>query len=252
MVLVEVRRGAKYRARVWLWLAVPTLFACSPASNSPSGEDVSPAPKSVDTADLVEAALDSMPNEPPTEPERVPTTNTVVSFRHEVHADMREDGRPLTFIVDVTGPDYLHMVGTLQVRSATDSLLFQRRVHSAGAFYGEDLETMPDSTIRYTVMNHLSDLLGARAFTRHVDYCAGADWTIEDGARDALAGRNSLGLTPGAPWGTPSDAPEASVQRVVAEVKAAPQYHAYLGGDHFEAIAWSNTAGRFVITCSCC
>lgn len=189
-----------------------------------------------------------------------------VAVQAERDHDLTGDGRAERIIVDARGPAYDSLTVRLEVRSASDSLLYATRWSSRDYFKYDYRQGKPDSVVQRIVRDHLRRLLADSAFSP-AGTLRGSGITrlavIDTGSirydiasqlwRRAHSWPDSTPLPPRAEGELrPADVPTSRVSVLASELRAKPTFTYHAGGELTYTIAWSDREQRFVTVASCC
>jgi len=183
-------------------------------------------------------------------------------FRASRTYDFAGDGRPFTLTVDARGPapDSLRVA----LRVARGDTVYYRADWSTALYGRYDARTVSPDSARRRAAAHLARLLSDSAFRPTRAFLGGAS-DVDAMLRETIAfdvnvaeERRRRGLSPAdtlpvAARESPAAVSDAArVRALAAELRDAPAYRYYAGGEASYAIAWSRAERRFVVVFACC
>jgi hypothetical protein len=209
---------------------------------------------------------------PPTAPPAAPTGlgpcapaasgRDSLCFRASRTYDFAGDGRPFTLTVDARGPapDSLRVA----LRIARGDTVYYRADWPTALYGRYDARTVSPDSARRRTEAHLARLLSDSAFRPTRAFLGGAS-DVDAMLRETIAfdvnvaeERRRRGLSPAdtmpiAARESPAAVNDsARVRALAAELRDAPAYRYYAGGEASYAIAWSRAERRFVVVFACC
>lgn len=246
------------RRRLHLLLVVAVIPGCGPADRPAAADTAATADAVAPPATRAAAAPDSgvLAPCPPG------GGRDALCFRAARTYDLAGDGRPFTLAVDARGPAPDSMRVALRITRG-DTVL--HRADWRTTLYGVYDATRPsaDST-RRRVAQHLARLLADSAFRPARAFLGGAS-NVDAMLREAIAfdvqvdaERTRRGLAPAdtlpvaAAQSPAAAADPARVRALVAELRDAPAFRYYAGGEASYVVAWSRAERRFVVVFACC
>lgn len=191
-----------------------------------------------------------------------------IDFREDRALDLTGDGRNETVIAAAHGPSWDSLDVSITIEAADGDTLWHEAWPSLLYFKYEPIEEKADSTVARIVRDHVEQLLARERFTMEgglppmLRQAGDPDAIMRDALHYHLAEldwRRQAGLTPAQP--TPPDAhssitvesvPTSRVDAVLEDVRGAPSFMYYAGGEATYVIAWSRTENAFVRIHSCC
>lgn len=234
--------------------AALVLVACTSSSR-----DDAAAPRA-DTSAPAPSAAAPIPTPPPGPSNS--TSGHSVAFHRERTADLANDGNPFTITVDADGPAPDSM--QVRLRISRDGAVLYRADWPTILYGVYDAKPVSRDSLERRTRARLADLLSDRAFVNVATLTRGAsspDRTLAeaigfDVAVDAA--RKARGLTPADSLPTdiaqspPPSTDSTRIRALVAELKSAPAFRYFAGGEATYTIAWSAREKRFVVVFACC
>lgn len=194
--------------------------------------------------------------------------NGPIDYRRERAIDLTGDGGSETVIAAARGPAYDSLDISVTIVAPTGDTLWHEAWPSLLYFKYEPLEGKADSTVQRIVTDHVEQLTEAERFTMD----GGLPAVLRRGGDPAaimreavhyhlaeLDWRREAGLSPAVP--TPPEAwsaistesvPGDRVAAVLDDLRGAPSFMYYAGGEATYVIAWSDREAAFVRIFSCC
>jgi hypothetical protein len=246
--------------KIYVVLALLAVAAC----DRPSAGNADTSASATASASASPSASPSTPAAP--RPGVAPCPGTPgadsVCFHAERPYDFAGDGRPFRVTVDGRGPAVDSMRVALRVARG-DTVLY--RDEWTTELYGRyDGRPVPRDSSRRRAEAQLARLLADSAFRPTRAFLGGAS-DVGSMMREAIgfdvsvdAERRRRGLTPADTLPTAAaQSPQpvndsARVAALVGELREAPAFRYFAGGEATYAIAWSAREGRFVVVFACC
>ena len=197
----------------------------------------------------------------------VATTPDAISISRQRSEDLTGDGAPEMLTLAARGPAIDSLRVRLEIRSASDSLLYAATWDSHFYFQYVERASLSDAAADSIVRRHLDVVLGDTAF-RVVPAATGRDTIQTTMMRDAIRYdiathrlRTAHGIAPGEE--VPPSAHDsinvlatavrrAEIDALVDELRGRRSFTFFAGGEVTYSIAWSDREKRFVTVFSCC
>ena len=190
------------------------------------------------------------------------TPSDTAAFHRERVVDFARDGHPFTIVVEGRGP----AADSLQVRLriVRGDTVYHRADWTTRLYGRYDARPVSADSSRRRARAQLDRILSDSAFAPVAAFLGGArnrdamlrETVAFDVAVDAERKQLGLGYADSLPLAAAQSPPpttdRARVQALVAELRDAPAFRYFTGGEATYAVAWSAAERRFVTVFACC